>query len=117
MDGGTTTVAPVRAAPLFGLRVSWGALLAGALVTLAATTILYLLGLSVVLIAMRPDQWAGGSIALWIIAILSVLAGSAFGGLVAGWLIGNGWKRLGAMHGFLAWCASFLVALGMVTAL
>jgi hypothetical protein len=113
----TTTVSPTRVTPFLGLRVSWGALLAGALVMLASATLLYVLGLAIVLIAMHPDQWQGATVALWIIGICSVLIGAALGGLSAGWLTGSGVKRIGAMHGFLSWSLAFLVSLAFAMAL
>jgi hypothetical protein len=100
------------AQPLSRLQVSWGAVLAGAVTTLAVSTILWLLALAIVLTAthMTFDSFAGSAIALWIVAIATTLIGAFIGGMVAGYLPGNARRSVTITHGFLSWCVAFLVA-------
>jgi hypothetical protein len=100
------------AQPLSRLQVSWGAVLAGAVTTLAVSAILWLLALAIVLTAthMTFDSFAGSTIALWIVAIGTTLIGAFIGGMVAGYLPGNARRSVTIAHGFLSWCVAFLVA-------
>lgn len=91
-------------------RVSLGAVLAGALATLAATTILWLLGLGITLVLSNVSRAEGGFTAAAIVLIAVVLVGCAIGGAVAGWLSGTQVRRLGAGHALLSWALAFLVS-------
>jgi hypothetical protein len=91
-------------------RVSFGALLAGALAALAVAAILRLLAVAVTLLAMTPWGWRGALATVGIAVIVTTLVGAAVGGLVAGYGAG-GSRSTGALHGFLAWCVAFLFSL------
>lgn len=100
------------AQPLSRLQVSWGAVLAGAVTTLAVSIILWALALAIVLTAthITVDSFMGSTIALWIVAIATTLIGAFVGGMVAGYLPGNPRRAVTATHGFLSWCVAFLAA-------
>lgn len=100
------------AQPLSRLQVSWGAVLAGAVTTLAVSIILWALALAIVLTAthITVDSFVGSTIALWIVAIATTLIGAFVGGMVAGYLPGNPRRAVTTTHGFLSWCVAFLAA-------
>src|SRR4051794_30566507 len=79
------------AEPLSGLRVSWGAILAGAVATLAVALILWALALAIVLTVTNADVGSvrASAIALWIAGIATTLIGAFVGGALAGYLPGN----------------------------
>ncbi len=100
------------AQPLSGLRISWGSLLAGTVVILSVSGLIWALGLAIVALATHGN-WAsikGSIIALWIIAIAATLVGSFLGGVVAGALPGNSRRRIGAVHGLVAWGLAFVLS-------
>ena len=99
------------AEPLSGLRVSWGAVLAGAVTTLAVSLLLWALALAVIALATHPEAGSlrGGAIALWVCAMGTTLIGALFGGWFAGYLPGNPRSGVGAVHGFLAWAVALIV--------
>lgn len=100
------------ALPLSRLQVSWGSILAGAVTTLAVSTLLWALALAIVLTATSAtlSSLGGSLIALSILAIITTLIGGFVGGAVAGYLPGNPRRLISATHGFLSWGVAFLVA-------
>jgi hypothetical protein len=95
-----------------GLRVSWAAVLSGAVALLAVTLIVWALALAIVSLAAHPTGGSlkGAAIALWIGAMVATL----LGGFVGGWFasIGSGADRreLVLAQAFLAWGLAFLVS-------
>jgi hypothetical protein len=113
----TRSVIHTYAEPLSGLRVSWGAVLAGAVVTLAVTLLLWELTLAITMTATRSAPISAlvtrnTFLALWIGGIVTTLIGAVAGGSLAGYLPGNPSRSIGAIHGFLAWALAFLVSFG-----
>jgi hypothetical protein len=100
------------AEPLSGLRVSWGSVLAGAVVTLAVALILWTLALAIIALATRPETASlrTSGIALWICAMGTTLVGALVGGWFAGFLPGSPRASLGAAHGFLAWALALVMS-------
>jgi hypothetical protein len=100
------------AQPLSRLQVSWGSILAGAVSALAVALILWTLALAIIWSAMAPSVSSveNGIRAAWITAMVSILVGAFVGGAVAGYLPGNPRRFITRAHGFLAWCAAFLLA-------
>jgi hypothetical protein len=100
------------AEPLAGLRVSWGAVLAGAVAMLAVSVLLVGLALAVISVATRPEAGSlkVSIIALWICAMGATLVGAFVGGLVAGYLPGNPRGAIAVGHGFLAWAVALVVS-------
>jgi hypothetical protein len=100
------------AEPLSGLRVSWGSVLAGAVVTLAVALILWTLALAIIALATRPEvaSLRTSGIALWICAMGTTLVGALVGGWFAGFLPGSPRASLGAAHGFLAWAVAIVMS-------
>jgi hypothetical protein len=99
------------AEPLSGLRVSWGAVLAGAVALLAVSLVIWAACLAIVMTATHAnaDSIKGSLIALWICSIVTTLIGAYVGGSVAGYLPGNTSKAIASLHAFLAWGVAFLV--------
>jgi hypothetical protein len=97
-----------------GSRVSWGAVLAGTVVMLAVSTILWVLALAIVSMVTRPTAASlrGSGMALWICAIGTTAIGGLFGGMVAGFTPGFERWRFASLHGFVAWGLALLLALG-----
>ena len=93
-----------------GWRLSWGAVLAGIIVALAAHIVLNLFGLGVG-IAGAPlgtsPEWFGAGFATWW-AIAGIIA-AAIGGWVAGRTLGSGDRNDGMIHGLLSWAGTTLV--------
>jgi hypothetical protein len=100
------------AEPLSGLRVSWGAVLAGTVALFAVALILWALSLAIVSLVTHPvgGSLKGSAIALWICAMLATLVGALAGGYVAGYLPGNARPGIGLAHGFLAWGLALIVS-------
>ncbi len=107
------------AQPLSRLQVSWGAILAGAVTTLAVSLLLWAFALAIVLSATTPTvaSLKGSVTAAWITGIITTLIGGFIGGIVAGYLPGNPRRLITIAHGFLAWALAFLVAVSAQTAL
>lgn len=107
------------ALPLSRLQVSWGAILAGAVTTLAVSIILWTLGLAIVLTATSAtlESLRASMVALGIIGIVTTLIGGYVGGMVAGYLPGNPRRVIASAHGFLSWGVAFLVAVSFQLAL
>ena len=102
---------PIRtyAQPLSGLRISWGAVLAGAVTFGAVTLILWSLAWAITFSAGGSFAHLRGVIlALMITLWASTLIGGFVGGLVAGYLPGHPLRRIGALHGFIAWGVAFV---------
>ena len=100
-------------------RISWGAILAGALTALAIAFILNLLGLGIGLTTIDPltenhtfDGLGTGTIIWWVVSNLVALFA---GGLVAGRSAGLPSKSDGGIHGFLAWGIYLFLALFVMT--
>jgi hypothetical protein len=100
------------AEPLAGLRVSWGAILAGTVALFAVSLILWGLALAVVTLVAHPAAASlkGSAIALWICAMATTLVGAFVGGYVAGYVPGNASRVIARAHGFLAWGLAFIVS-------
>jgi hypothetical protein len=98
------------AEPLSGRRVSWGAILSGALASVATSLLLWALALAIVVTASSatPASREHGMIALWISGIVATLIGAIVGGFFAGYLPGNNRRGIGTIHGFLAWAVAFV---------
>lgn len=101
--------------------VSWGAILAGAVVASAVSLVLVLLGSGLGLAAVSPWSGAGASVTtfavsavIWFVATQWIA--SAFGGYITGRLRTK-WTDLhgdevffrDTAHGFIAWCLSTLI--------
>ncbi len=101
--------------------VSWGAILAGAVVASAVSLVLVLLGSGLGLAAISPWSGAGASVTtfavsavIWFVAAQWIA--SAFGGYITGRLRTK-WTDLhgdevffrDTAHGFIAWCLSTLI--------
>ncbi len=101
----------VYAEPLAGLRVSWGAILAGAATTAAVAVLLWAIAFAIVMTVTHVSFGSlhGATMALWICAIAATLVGAFFGGAIAGYMPGNANRRIALGHGFLGWCLAFLV--------
>ncbi len=110
--GSENRFAHTYAEPLAGLRVSWGAILAGALTTLAVSTILLALALAIILSVTHanPTSLRGSAIAIGICSIATTLIGAFIGGTFAGYLPGNASRLLAGAHAFFAWGVAFLFA-------
>jgi hypothetical protein len=100
------------AQPLSRLQVSWGAILAGVVTTLAVSLLLWVFALAIVFSATTPSvaSLKGSVAAAWITGIVTTLIGGLAGGAVAGYLPGNPRRLITITHGFLAWALAFLVA-------
>jgi hypothetical protein len=114
----TRSVLHTYAEPLSGLRVSWGAVLAGAVAIMAVALLLWELTLAVTMTATRGAPMSAIAtrntfVALWVGGIGTTLIGALAGGLLAGYLPGNPSRSIGAVHGFLAWALAFLVSFGV----
>ncbi|MGH7440266.1 MAG: hypothetical protein ACRENE_31625 [Polyangiaceae bacterium] len=98
------------AEPLWGLRVSWGSVLAGAVATVAVALILWSLAFAIVSLGLGPSESSmrASATALWICAMVATLVGALVGGYLAGYLPGNAKPPIAAAHGFLSWCVAFL---------
>jgi hypothetical protein len=93
-----------------GWRLSWGAVLAGVMVALAAHLILNLLGVGIGLGGMPRTanaDWLGTGFAIWW-ALAGILA-AAIGGWVAGRTLGSADRDDGMIHGLLTWAGTTLV--------
>lgn len=114
-----TTIAQVNEATQKISRISWGAVLAGTLTTIALMMLLNLLGLGIGLTTIDPltesDPLAGLGTGTAIWWILSNTAALFTGGLVAGRMSGYTANIDGALHGFLTWGLYFLIGVFMLT--
>lgn len=108
---GTGKIGHTYAEPLWGLRVSWGSVLAGAVATIAVALILWSLAFAIVTLGANATEASMrvSAAALWICAMAATLIGALVGGYLAGYLPGNARPAIAA-HGFLAWCVAFLMS-------
>lgn len=113
----STTVA--AAAPAMLVRVSWGAVIAGAVIALAVLMVLNLIGLAMGLYAVDPasrDLGAGGAATLtgiwWAVSALLALF---IGGWVSSKLAGNPDPLVSGIHGAAVWAAATLLAIFAVS--
>jgi hypothetical protein len=99
------------AEPLAGLRVSWGAILAGALASIGVALLLWALALAIVLTASSPtaQSFRTDALALWVCAMATTLVGAAVGGALSGFLPGNPLRAIGGVHAFLSWATAFIL--------
>ena len=107
--------ATAEGAPTLRSRVSWGAIIAGALVAVAIGTMLNLLGLAVgattvdVVEHSTPDAGTLGiGASIWL--LVSNLIGLLVGGYVAARLSGTSDKADATLHGLATWATAYLVS-------
>jgi hypothetical protein len=102
-------------------RISWGAVLAGVVITLSAHLILNMVGVGLGAAAIDPGSndtptlaTATTTAGIWwsVVGIVS----SFVGGLVAGRLSGSARRMTGALHGLTAWALTLLVLVYLFTA-
>jgi ElaB/YqjD/DUF883 family membrane-anchored ribosome-binding protein len=114
-----TTIAKIEEAPRRIPRISWGAVLAGTLTTLALMFLLNILGLGIGLTSIDPLTEAdpfegiGTGTAIW--WILSNVAALFTGGLVAARMSGYSSNLDGALHGFLVWALYLVIGIFTLT--
>ncbi|WP_376092985.1 hypothetical protein ACE7GA_24700 [Roseomonas sp. CCTCC AB2023176] len=117
-DVTATTVASAGApegAPVLRHRISWGAILAGALVAVAVGAMLNILGVAIGATAVDAVQrdtpnasTFGITGAIWL--LVANLLGLAVGGYVAARLSGTSDKRDATLHGLAVWATAYLVS-------
>lgn len=108
---GLTTVAP---------RVSWAAIFAGALVAVGVWLLLHLLGMSIGLIAVDPDDASslrGVGIGTGVWSLIAPILALFVGGLATGQLSGPLRRMTGAIHGAVMWSLATVASLAMVWAM
>lgn len=114
-----TTATAVEGAPKLSDRVSWGAILAGALVAVAVGVMLNILGAAIganVVDAQdrsTPDASTFG-IAGGVWLLVANLIGLATGGYVAARLSGTSDETDGTLHGIAVWATGFLITAVML---
>lgn len=115
-------IARDRAAVVTGSmrRISWGAIIAGAILALAIQFMLGLLGLGIGLASVDPAQSDGPSLetftslsGIWTIAI--VLVGIFIGAYAAARLAGSPEKTDAMLHGIVTWATSTLIIVYLLT--
>jgi len=106
-------------APTLPHRISWGAILAGALVAIAIGTALNVLGFGIGLMnvdAQARDTPSAGTFglvgSLWL--LFSNLLGLALGGYVAARLSGTSDEKDATLHGATVWAVAYLVSAMLV---
>lgn len=99
-------------------RISWGAIIAGAITALAVSTMLNFLGLGVGFSAIDPLSEANtleglgtGTVIWWGISSLIALF---VGGYIAGRLAGFTSNQDGAIHGFLSWALFVFITFALI---
>ncbi len=114
-----TTIAQINENPKKISRISWGAVLAGTLTTLALMFLLNILGLGIGLTTIDPmtdaDPFSGIGTGTAIWWILSNAAALFTGGLVAARMSGYTSNIDGALHGFLTWALYLIIGIWMLT--
>jgi hypothetical protein len=111
-----TGVAAPEGAPALPPRISWGAILAGAVVAIAVGSMLNVLGLAIgatTVDAAVPGETPSASsfgIGAGIWLLLANLIGLAIGGYVAARLSGTADGTDATLHGLAVWATSFLIA-------
>lgn len=103
----------------FYRRVSWGAIIAGALVALVTLLLLNLLGIGIGLGAIDPmegsEGFSGlgtGAIIWWVVSNLIAIFTGAY---VAGRMAGVPLSSTSTLHGILSWCLFTLASFWMLT--
>ncbi len=94
---------------MFRSRISWRAIIAGVVTTIAVSIIMAVLGVALgfsVVSPMSNDPFSGLGTAFGIWSVVSVILSLAAGGFMAGF-VGPG---RGAEHGFLTWATVLLIA-------
>lgn len=105
---GLTTVVP---------RVSWAAIFAGALVAVGVWLLLHLLGMSIGLIAVDPDDAStlrGVGIGTGVWSLIAPILALFVGGLATGALTGPLRRMTGAIHGAVMWSLATVASLALV---
>ena len=112
---GSRTVATPSGAPSFISQVSWGAVIAGAIVAVAIGLMLNALGAGIgattvdVSAGTTPSASSFGiGAAIWV--LVSNLIGLAVGGYVAARLSGTADNTDGTLHGLTVWGTTFLIS-------
>lgn len=119
----TTSLSPVATGDTRAVllnEVSWGAIFAGAVTALVTQVVLNLVGVGVGLASVgtnaadNPDAstFSLGA-GLWF--VVSGIAASLAGGLIAGRLSGKPLPGVAALHGLVAWAVTTLVVLYLIT--
>ncbi len=101
-------------------RISWGAVLAGATISLVAQVILNMIGLGIGLSTVnmaQGDTPSAGSLSMgagvwWVV---SGIIAAGLGGYIAGRLSGKASQSTTAHHGLMAWAIATLVVIYLVT--
>jgi len=95
--------------------ISWTAIFAGTLVSLGLGLLLNLFGLSIDLVAFKPNP--EGHLALAIGGYIGMLIGTIAIMFTSGWVTGHLASRpdinecLGALYGFITWCLALIIAI------
>jgi hypothetical protein len=112
------TTIPTGGVPFYQ-RISWGAIIAGTLVSLVTMLLLNLLGIGIGLGSINPMEEANpfsglgvGSIIWWVVSNLIAIFAGAY---VAGKLAGVPLAGTSTMHGILSWCLYTLVSFWILT--
>ncbi len=114
METTHTSAVPVGALP----KISWRAILAGAIAALALQIVLMMLGSAIGLAIYNPttsDQpfanfGAGAAVIQGLSAVISLWAG----GWIAGRFLARGTETLGGLHGFMVWCVTTVTAVAIL---
>ncbi len=112
-------VTPVRPAPLFLRRVSWGAIFAGLVVGLVTQLVLSLLGVAIgastidPLREQNPASGYGTGALIWF--GISALISAFVGACIAGRLSGGPRSVDGLIHGVVSWSAATLLTVFLLT--
>jgi len=98
------------AQPLSRLQISWGSVLAGTLVSLAVSYIVWALCLAIIVSATSATVGAikGAVIAAFVTSVVTTMLGAFVGGMVAGYLPGNPRRLISVAHGFIAWSVALV---------
>jgi hypothetical protein len=98
-------------------RVSWGAIFAGAFVSLAAWFVLYMLGLGIGLTTIDPDAQSslqGILLGTTVWSLIAPIIGLFVGGLVVGRMVGPLSRPTGAVYGVIVWSVSAVAAVFVI---
>ncbi len=111
------SVTPVTSVPLAAVKLSWGAILGGLVVTLGVWILLTVGGLAAGLSSVDPRnpvslQHAGVGTGIWTLAV--ALVSLLLGGLVAARTAGIVDRTAGAIHGAVLWGIALLATVFMV---
>lgn len=97
-------------------RVSWGALFAGTLLSLALWMLLMVLGVALGLTAISPNDRSitGESLFTGIWALVTPLVALFFGGWATAWLASSRAKVSGMLHGAVVWALASLLGFWVI---